>query len=74
MLNFSKIDAGKKLYEMKMESLSEIISSVVDNYSEYIKKMGFELEISIDKNIPDFNMDREAIKTILINLLQNAIK
>ncbi len=74
MLNFSKIDAGKKHYDMKMDSLSEIISSVVDNYSEYIIKLGFDLEISIDKNIPDFNMDREAIKTILINLLQNAIK
>jgi pentatricopeptide repeat protein len=74
MLNFSKIDAEKKQYQFKSDSLMEIVQSVVNNYTEYIERLGFTLKVEIKKNIPQLSLDREGMKLLLINLLQNSIK
>ncbi len=74
MLNFSRIEAGKKQYELKETSLPQIVRAVVEQYTEYLEKLGFRLEIDIDDTLPPFLLDKEAIKLITVNLLQNAIK
>ena len=74
MLNFSKIEAGKKVYDFQQDSLPEVIRSYIEPYQQYLHKLGFLLDLQIDANIPPFPIDAEAIKLILNNLIQNAIK
>ena len=66
MLNFSKIEAGKKTYRFQNMSLPMIVQEVMEQY--------INIETSHQEDIPLFPMDPEAVKLIVMNLVQNAIK
>lgn len=74
MLDFSRIEAGKKEYHFEPSSLQEIVRTVVERHSDAIKKNGFELKVEIDDNLPSFELDREAVSLLAANLIQNAVK
>jgi signal transduction histidine kinase len=74
MLDFSRIEAGKKQYELREASLQEIVRAFVDQYSAHIKQSGFTLDVRIAPHLPRLRLDREAIKLVLVNLVQNALK
>jgi len=74
MLNFSRIEAGKQQYEPEKVYLQEIAASMINRYSTYIEKMGFELAIEIDDHLPALWLDPKAVKLIIGNLLHNAVK
>lgn len=74
MLDFSRIEAGKKQYELREASLQEIVRAFVDQYSAHIKQSGFTLDVRIAPDLPRLRLDREAIKLVLVNLVQNALK
>ena len=72
MLNFSRIEAGKQQYAPEKIYLQEITASIIDRYSAYFKELSLETEI--DDHLPALYLDPQAIKLIIGNLLQNAIK
>jgi signal transduction histidine kinase len=74
MLNFSKIESGRKRYEPETTSLPQLVGAFIDEYSPYIENLGFAWEAEIDDSVPPLPLDREAVKAILVNLLQNALK
>jgi signal transduction histidine kinase len=74
MLDFSRIEAGKKQYYFQVSSLPDIVQSVVERYAVYLEKNGFELNVEILDELPPFELDREAVALIIANLLQNAVK
>lgn len=74
MLDFSRIEAGRKQYNFENVSLPVLIKEVLESYTPYIKNLGFQLEVDIDDDIPSFLLDADAIRLIVVNLLQNAIK
>jgi signal transduction histidine kinase len=74
ILDFSRIEAGRKEYEFKETNLSELVCSTLDSYRFQIEQNGFAFEENIDRDIPPVNVDREAIARSLLNLLNNALK
>lgn len=74
MLNFSKIEAGKKTYQFQKMSLPQTVQEVMDQYTNHINVPGFKIETHHQDNIPPIDMDPEAVKLIVMNLVQNAIK
>jgi two-component system phosphate regulon sensor histidine kinase PhoR len=74
MLDFSKIEAGRKQYHFEQKSLPLVVQEVLEDYSPYIRNLGFQWQVEIAADIPLFPLDAEAIKLILVNLLQNAFK
>jgi len=74
LLNFSRIEAGKMEYHFSQCSLQEILEQFLDQYSPMIKREGFQLEVTIDKNLPLAHIDSEAITLVLLNVCQNAMK
>jgi signal transduction histidine kinase len=74
MLDFSRIEAGRKHYDFENTSLPVLVKEVLESYTPYIKNLGFQLEVDIDDNIPSFLLDADAVRLILVNLLQNAVK
>ena len=74
MLDFSKIEAGRKYYNFVETSLAEVVKEALESYTDYIQNLGFELHAEIDDSIPLFSIDADAIRLIVVNLLQNAIK
>jgi signal transduction histidine kinase len=74
ILDFSRIDAGRKEYEFQQTDLAELVRSTLDSYRFQIQQNGFGFEEKIDKDIPPVNVDREAIARSLLNLVNNALK
>ncbi len=74
MLDFSRVEAGRKQYNFENTSLPMVVKDVLESYIAYIKNLGFQLEVEIDDNIPSFLLDADAVRLIVVNLLQNAVK
>ena len=74
MLDFSRIEAGRKQYRFEKTSLPEVVREAAASYRAYMRNLGFRLQVEIDDTIPPFALDEEAVKLIVVNLLQNAVK
>jgi len=74
ILDFSRIEAGRKEYEFRKTDVAELVGSTLDAYRYQIEQQGFALEQSIDSGIPPVRVDREAIARSLVNLINNALK
>jgi signal transduction histidine kinase len=74
MLDFSKVEAGRMRFDMKNGSLREHVQTVMDSLRMHIESQGFQLEMKLAEDIPLLYFDPEAIKSILVNLVYNALK
>jgi signal transduction histidine kinase len=74
ILDFSRIEAGRKEYDFKETDLAELVRNTLDSYRFQIEQQGFALEEQIEPNIPKVRVDREAIARALVNLVNNALK
>jgi signal transduction histidine kinase len=74
ILDFSRIEAGRKEYRFAPTRLADVVREVVEAYRFPIEQQGFALEVDVADDIPEVALDREAIAQALLNLLNNAIK
>jgi signal transduction histidine kinase len=74
ILDFSRIDAGRKEYEFQETDLAELVHSTLESYRFQIQQNGFGFEEKISSDIPPVKVDREAIARSLLNLVNNALK
>jgi signal transduction histidine kinase len=74
ILDFSRIEAGRKEYDFKQTDLAELVRSTLESYRFQIEQNGFAFEENIANDIPPVNVDREAIARSLLNLVNNALK
>ena len=74
ILDFSRIEAGRKEYEFRETDIAELVRNTLDSYRYQIEQQGFAFEENIDSNLPVVPVDREAIARALVNLVNNALK
>ncbi len=74
ILDFSRIEAGRKEYDFRKTDIAELVSNTLDAYRFQIEQQGFVLEQRIDSNLPPLRVDQEAIARSLVNLINNALK
>jgi signal transduction histidine kinase len=74
ILDFSRIDAGRKEYEFQETNLAELVHSTLESYRFQIQQNGFGFEENISSDVPPVRVDREAIARSLLNLVNNALK
>ena len=74
ILNFSRMEAGEKTYEMRSLQLNEVIREVMDTYAFQFKNKGFECSLSLTDDTTSISGDKDALTEVIINLLDNAIK
>jgi two-component system phosphate regulon sensor histidine kinase PhoR len=74
ILDFSKMEAGKKQYKFENADLNTIVSNVMNTYSYHLHSEGFAPHIELANNLPMLSIDAEAVTEAIINLVDNAIK
>ncbi len=74
VLDFSRIEGGRKTYELRLDSLRDVVEDTLRAYSYELDKEGFTVETDIPEDLPDTLLDRNAISLALLNLLSNAVK
>jgi len=74
ILDFSRIESGKKEYSFRETDVADLVRSTLESYRFEIEQNGFQFEEKIDNDLPQLWMDREAIARTLLNLVNNAVK
>ncbi len=74
ILDFSRIEAGRKEYEFRETDIAELVRNTLESYRGQIEQQGFAFEQQIDSGLPPVKVDREAIARSLVNLVNNALK
>jgi signal transduction histidine kinase len=74
ILDFSRIEAGRKEYRFVPGDVGAVVREVVDAYRFPIEQQGFALELDVADDLPELEIDPEALSQALLNLLNNAIK
>lgn len=72
ILDFSRIERGRKKYEFKDEDITKIVGSTVERFKSYMAHEPCSVSLNIDKDIPALKVDADSISQALTNLLTNA--
>jgi signal transduction histidine kinase len=67
VLDFSRIEMGRKEFDFKKGNLAEVTQDTLESYRYHLEKKGFIIHKDIDTDIPELNFDEEAIASVLIN-------
>jgi len=73
-LNVSKIELGKLELELERADIVEIVESVVKEMEIAAKEKNLYLKFEKPKEVPKILIDKEKIREIILNLVDNAIK
>lgn len=74
ILDFSRIEAGRKEYDFRETDIAELVRNTLESYRYQIEQHGFAFQESIAGDLPPLRVDREAIARSLLNLVNNALK
>lgn len=74
VLDFSRIESGRKTYDLRLDDLADVVRDTLRAYSYELDKQGFTVETDIPDEVPETLLDRNAIALALLNLLSNAVK
>jgi len=74
ILDFSRIEAGRKEYDFRDTDVGELVHNTLESYRYQIEQNGFAFEEQIAPDVPRLRVDREALARSLLNLVNNALK
>ncbi|MBU8870182.1 MAG: HAMP domain-containing histidine kinase [Gemmatimonadales bacterium] len=74
VLDFSKIEQGKRQYNMEAAPLSGFVQAAARTMVYPLSQKGFRLKVHIDPGLPNVHMDGDAMEQAVLNLLSNAMK
>ncbi len=74
VLDFSKIEQGKKRYNPVPTSLADVVQAAARAMRYPLSQEGFDLHVEIADDLPLVSVDRDAIEQAILNLLANALK
>jgi signal transduction histidine kinase len=74
LLDFSRIEAGRKAPKPKKAALPALIKDALDSYRFHLQQRGFVLVEQLDGEAPPISADAEAVAQAFLNLLDNAVK
>lgn len=74
VLEFSGIQSGRKAYSLRSTNARDIIEDAIIASQPLIIEGGYEIEKSVEANLPPVLADRMALSRAVQNLLSNAMK
>ena len=74
ILDFAKIEAGRKTYKFADGDIAEVIENVLSTYRYQITNSGFDVQTNLQPGLPPVVIDRDAMAQAISNLVDNAIK
>jgi len=74
VLDFARIEQGRKTYPMRPTSLADVVRSAVGAMQYSMAQSGFRLTLAVDDSLPPILADRDALEQAILNLLDNAMK
>ena len=73
-LTFSRMERNKQAFDIAKTDPAEIAKSAGQAVQTKFRKDNCKFEINVDDNLPSIMADKDAMITVLVNLLDNAYK
>ena len=73
VLDFSRIQKGRKKYSLVLGDLNNCVKNVAEVMRSYAAEAGFTIQLDL-ANIEPVTFDADAVTQIVVNLLDNAVK
>jgi signal transduction histidine kinase len=73
-LNISRIEQGRMVYEKSIFDIGALVNEVANEIKPNIQNAGLDLQVNIKSAKQEVNADRNKIKQVIGNLIDNSIK
>jgi two-component system phosphate regulon sensor histidine kinase PhoR len=73
LLDWGRMEAGRKQFDMRDEAVDEIVDDAVEAFSP-LRSQELDFESEVAAGLPRVEADRHAMVDALLNLLSNAVK
>jgi len=73
-LNYSALESGKLVLQLRENDLRDCLDEVAKRWSEAFQRKGVRLETHFDPSIPTFRFDYQKVQQAAANLLDNSLK
>lgn len=73
-LTFSRMERNKRAFEFTEVRPDQVVQAAVGTVRERFEAAGFRLELETAPALPTITADKDALVTVLLNLLDNAFK
>ncbi len=75
ILDFSRIESGRKVYTFEPEDLEEVLTGTLATFGVRLRDSGIEVSFhGPEEPLPEIEVDANAIDRAVANLLDNAVK
>lgn len=75
ILDFSRIESGRKLYSFEPANLEEVVAETVSSFSVRLRNTAMRIDFhGPEHELPEMEIDAAAIDQAVANLLDNAVK
>jgi len=73
-LTFSRMERNKRVFEFSDMRPEEIVNEAAGAVRERVEASGCSFDVEVERGLPEITGDRDALVTVLLNLLDNAYK
>jgi signal transduction histidine kinase len=73
-LNYSALESGKLILQLRTNDLKDCLSDVVCRWGDAFQRAGVRLETHVDPKLPMFKFDYQKVQQCVANLVDNALK
>jgi len=74
VLDFSRLERGKKSFEMRVGDPAPVVREAAEAMRPYLRQQGFDLVVEAPPSLPTSSFDKDALTQVLVNLIDNAVK
>jgi signal transduction histidine kinase len=74
VLDFSRIEGGRQTYDRTPTAVEPLIRDTLEAFAYPLEHQGFKINVTIAPDLPEIEVDADAVGQALANLIDNAIK
>jgi signal transduction histidine kinase len=74
VLDFSRIEGGRQTYDRRPTAVEPLIRDTLEAFAYPLEHQGFKINVTIAPDLPEVEVDTDAVGQALANLIDNAIK
>ena len=74
VLDFSRIEGGRRRYERVPTAVEPIVRDVLEAFAHPLAQESFKVDVHVATDLPEVALDADAVAQALANLVDNAIK
>jgi signal transduction histidine kinase len=74
VLDFASLSRGTKKFHLEYEEVGALVHAAAEEFREQASAAGFQYDVEVESDLPELQLDADAMRQVLFNLLSNALK